>query len=72
MGGPPATLPSLSATQPDPTYLPPAPPAPRSPPRAPRYTSDWALDVMGSSFLAACRLVRSYYASYYNDGLRWG
>eukprot|EP00198_Chlamydomonas_reinhardtii_P010228 XP_001699565.1 predicted protein [Chlamydomonas reinhardtii] len=34
------------------------------------YTSDWALDVMGSSFLAACRLVRSYYASYYNDGLR--
>ncbi|PNW70765.1 hypothetical protein CHLRE_17g733400v5 [Chlamydomonas reinhardtii] len=36
----------------------------------PWYTSDWALDVMGSSFLAACRLVRSYYASYYNDGLR--
>ncbi|KAG2431911.1 hypothetical protein HXX76_009402 [Chlamydomonas incerta] len=36
----------------------------------PWYTSDWALETLGGAFLAACRLVRSYYAAYYNDGLR--
>ncbi|KAG2454349.1 hypothetical protein HYH02_001374 [Chlamydomonas schloesseri] len=36
----------------------------------PWYTSDWALQTLGGCFTASCRLVRSYYAAYYNDGLR--